>query len=93
MKDGIVMILMNIEQHFQPINFKGKCYNEWAEEEFKKNLLRDKKKFDKCNELNITLFYYIPNDSAKYIDNIDYGNIYTKDNVISCIEEILKYCK
>ena len=81
------------EQHFHPVNFKGKNNSEWADEEFKKNLLRDKKKFNKCNELNIKLFYYIPNNIDMYIDNNKYGNIYTKDNVISSIEEILKYCR
>lgn len=81
------------EQHFQPVKFKGEIYDEWAEKEFKKNLIRDKKKFEKCNELNIKLYYYIPNNSSVYINNVDYNNIYTKDNVISNIEDILKHCK
>lgn len=81
------------EQHFQPVKFKGKTCDIWAEEEFKKNLLRDKRKFDKCNELNIKLIYYIPNFSIDYLNNSEYNGIYTKDNVISNIEDILKYCR
>lgn len=81
------------EQHFQPVKFKGKSYDIWAEEEFKKNILRDKRKFDKCNELKIKLFYYIPNVSNEYLNNNEYNGIYTKYNVISNIEDILKYCK
>lgn len=81
------------EQHFQPVKFKGKSCDIWANEEFKKNILRDKRKFDKCNELKIKLFYYIPNANNDYLNNNEYNGIYTKDNVISNIEDILKYCK
>ena len=77
----------------QPVKFKGKSCDIWAEEEFKKNILRDKRKFDKCDELKIKLFYYIPNVSNEYLNNNEYNGIYTKDNVISNIEDILKYCK
>ena len=76
------------EQHFKPIKFRGNMYEEWAENEFEKNLMRDKRKFDKCNELKIKLFYYIPNVKEEYIENEKYNNIYTKNNIISKVEEL-----
>lgn len=75
------------EQHFEPVDF-GNNGKEYAEEWFIKNLSRDKTKFDRCNELNIKLFYYIPKNREKYIDNTKYNFIYRKDNVINDISEL-----
>lgn len=77
-------------QHFELTRFKKANESNYAEELFQKVKERDLRKYNLCKENYINLFYYIPKNSEKYIDNEEYNFIYTKDNVITNIEKFIK---
>lgn len=79
------------EQHFKPVDFANKG-DEWANELFGKNLVRDKYKRALCENKGIKLLYYVPkkNTVPGYKSNKKFDGLYTNDNVCNNIEQIKK---
>jgi predicted Zn-ribbon and HTH transcriptional regulator len=77
------------EQHFKPVDFANKG-DEWANEQFEKNLVRDKYKRVLCENKGIKLLYYIPkkNTVPSYKSNKKFNGLYTNDNVCNNIEQL-----
>ena len=79
-------------QHFRPtqyVNIKS------AEETFENNVVYDIKKYERCSENNLPLFYftYKENFKEEYYDNETYGSIYHKGNVCFNKEQLLNKIK
>ena len=77
------------EQHFKPVDFANKG-DEWANELFEKNLVRDKYKRVLCENKGIKLLYYIPkkNTVPGYKSNKKFNGLYTNDNVCNNIKQL-----
>ena len=77
------------EQHFKPVDFANKG-DEWANELFEKNLVRDKYKRVLCENKGIKLLYYVPkkNTVPGYKSNKKFNGLYTNDNVCNNIEQL-----
>lgn len=78
------------QQHFELTRFTKRDEKDYAEKMLQTIKKRDLRKFNLCNDNNIKLYYYIPKDSGKYINNKQYNSIYTKDNVITDMENFVK---
>ena len=77
------------EQHFSPVDFAKKG-EEWANNLFLKNVVRDKYKSDVCKNKKIKLLYYIP---LKKINNDFktskiFNGIYNNENVFLTLSEL-----
>ena len=79
------------EQHFKPVDFANKG-DEWANELFEKNLVRDKYKRVLCENKGIKLLYYVPkkNTVPGYKSNKKFDGLYTNDNVCNNMEQLKK---
>ena len=79
------------EQHFKPVDFANKG-DEWANELFEKNLVRDKYKRELCENKGIKLLYYVPkkNTVPGYKSNKKFDGLYTNDNVCNNMEQLKK---
>lgn len=88
-KDKNIAIECQGEQHFKPVDFANKG-NEWANESFEKNLLRDNYKHALCEKKGIKLLYYIPkkNTIPGYKSNKKFNGIYTNDNVCNNLSSL-----
>lgn len=72
-------------QHFKPENFGGE---KDKNENLKRNIKNDIKKFNKCVENNIKVIYVV-NDKKDVIDNViyKYNNVYDKNEFIKLFEK------
>ena len=77
------------EQHFKLVDFANNG-DEWANEQFEKNLFRDKYKHALCENKGIKLLYYVPkkNTVPGYKSNKKFNGLYTNDNVCNNIEQL-----
>lgn len=68
-------------QHFKPESFGGKNEN------LKRNIKNDIKKFNKCTENGIKVIYVV-NDKKDVIDNViyRYDNVYDKNEFIEFLK-------
>ena len=75
-------------QHFLPADFNGSSN---AEENFKKNVNSDIKKFNKCTENGLKVVYVV-NDKKSVIDIpiYKYNNVYTKEEFINFVKDEIK---
>jgi len=76
-------------QHFQPTDFAGKGI-EWAENEYKKNILLDINKQKLCKENNINLIYFTTSEYEKLITE-NKNQHFINYNVFKSISEIKKF--
>ena len=79
------------EQHFKPVDFANNG-NEWAKELFEKNVFRDERKKNICEDIGIKLIYYVPkkNTIPGYKSDERLGRIYTNENVCNNIQQLKK---
>lgn len=77
------------EQHFRPVNFSGNADLSICEEEFERNIIRDKRKYERCKEIGIKLLYFVPKMFENCVNDPKLGNFYKKGNTFSKIEDIL----
>ena len=75
-------------QHFIPSDFGGKSE---LEENLKKNIKADIKKFNKCTENGLNVLYIV--DDKKSVIDIPiykYNNVYSKEEFINFITDEIK---
>ena len=79
------------QQHFQGVDFSGNGI-EWAQNEFEKNIQRDKRKAQSCQKSKINLIYYIPPQTTINEGEIFDGNgIYNNSNTFFSLKEIANF--
>lgn len=79
-------------QHFKPTQYVN---SKTPEKTFEDNVAYDIKKYERCKENNVLLFYftYRFNFKNEYNNNKKYGFIYNKDNVFFDKEKLLEKIK